>query len=135
MDKRGKWNVGSAFDLNQASDLIDDKMVRNMATDLRKQLGADALKPHKPLLAGPGGIPISAARSKVHNNPGSGLHGNSRDLAAMHNRSPARSGSKDGDLMSTMVQRLAKLEQMNGVLKSELSEKNAKIRSLEDQNS
>ncbi len=90
------------------------------------------MKPHKPLLAGPGGIPISAARSKALNNPGSGLHSNARDLAAIHNRSPARSGSKDGDLVSSMAQRLAKLEAMNAALKSELQEKNAKIIRLED---
>lgn len=63
MDKRGKWNVGDAFDLDKASGLIDDKMARNMAADLRRHLGPDALKPHKPLVSGPGvgpgGIPIS----------------------------------------------------------------------------
>ena len=118
-------------------------MVKNMASDLRRQLGADALKPHKPLItgpgAGPGGIPISSGRRGMHNKVGAqgGLHGASRDLAgaAIHNRSPAgRSGSKDGDLMSTMMQRLGKLEAMNLALKSELKEKNSKIMHLEDTN-
>ena len=63
MDKRGKWSVGDAFDLDKANQLLDDSSARNLANDLRKQLGKDALKPHKPLLAGPGvgksGIPLS----------------------------------------------------------------------------
>ena len=68
------------------------------------------------------------------NTPGS-LHKASKDLAAIHNRSPAgRSGSKDGDLVSSMVARLQKLEAMNTALKSELKEKNSKIVVLEDQN-
>ena len=70
MEKRGKWNVADAFDLDKASDLIDDKMARNMAADIRRQLGADALKPHKPLISGPGvgpgGIPISSGRKQVY---------------------------------------------------------------------
>ena len=74
MDKRGNWNFGQAFDLDQASDLIDDKMARNMAHDIRKQLGADALKPHKPLIsgpgAGPGGIPISSSRKAIYSGLG-----------------------------------------------------------------
>ena len=71
MDKRGGWNAGQAFDSDKASDLIDDRMVRNMASDIRQQLGADALKPRKPLItgpgAGPGGIPISSGRRGMHN--------------------------------------------------------------------
>lgn len=67
MDKRGKWKYdasnATAFDDEQAMNMMDDKMARNMAADLRKHLGADALKPHKPLIsgpgAGPGGIPLS----------------------------------------------------------------------------
>ena len=59
-----------------------------------------------------------------------------KDLAAIHNRSPAgRAGSKDGDLMSSMVSRLQKLEAMNAALKNELKEKTQKIQVLEDQNS
>lgn len=117
-----------------------------MASDLRRQLGADALKPRKPLItgpgAGPGGIPISSGRRVMHNKVGGGaqggLHGATRDLAgaAIHNRSPAgRSGGKDGDLMSTMMARLGKLESMNLALKSELKEKNTTIAHLEDTNS
>ena len=55
-----------------------------------------------------------------------------KDLAAIHNRSPAgRAGSKDGDLMSSMVSRLQKLEAMNAALKNELKEK--KEDAFEDQ--
>ena len=104
-------------------------MARNMANDLRKQLGADALKPHKPLISGPGvgpgGIPLSSGRKQVYAGAGgSGLHGAAKDLATIASRSPAgRSGSKDGDLLSSMAQRLAKLESLNQALKSELREK------------
>ena len=145
MDKRGKWSVGDAFDLDKASDLIDDKMARNMANDLRKHLGADALKPHKPLITGPGvgpgGIPISSGRRAMHGVGGIGapktsLHGAASDLAAIAKSSPKSSGafSKDGDLLASMAQRLQKLEAMQTSLKSELREKNEKIRVLEDKN-
>jgi len=56
------------------------------------------------------------------------------DFGAIHNRSPARSGSKDGDLLSTMAQRLSKLEALNTALKQELREKNDRIVTLEDHN-
>ena len=37
VDKRGKWNVGDAFSLdNAAIDMIDDKLARNMANDIRR---------------------------------------------------------------------------------------------------
>ena len=132
--------MGDAFDLDKASDLIDDKMARNMANDLRRHLGADALKPHKPVVSGPGigpgGIPISSGRKNVYGAAGSGgLHGAAKDLATIASRSPAgRSGSKDGDLLSSMAGRLSKLEAMNAALKKELAEKNAKVAHLEDQN-
>ena len=71
MDKRGKWSVGDAFNLDNASDLIDDNMARNMANDIRRQLGAAGLQPHKPVVSGPGigrsGIPISSGRRSQHN--------------------------------------------------------------------
>lgn len=82
--------MGDAFDLDKAADMIDDKMARNMAADLRKHLGADALKPHKPLLSGPGvgrsGIPISQGRSAIYGGGAArigGLHGASKDLASI----------------------------------------------------
>ena len=62
--------------------------------------------------SGPGGIPLSAARQKVHGGAAargppisSNLHGASRDLAAIANRSPAgRSASgKDADVLSAMA--------------------------------
>lgn len=52
--KKGDWNIadlGSPLDLDLCEDLIDDKMARNVANDIRRELGAAALKPHKPLLA------------------------------------------------------------------------------------
>ena len=68
MDKRGQWNAGDAFDLDKASNLLDDNMARKMANDLRNHIGVDALKPRKPLLSGPGvgksGLPLSQNRSK-----------------------------------------------------------------------
>ena len=64
----------------------------------------------------------------------SGLHGAAKDLATIASRSPARSNSKDGDLVATMAARLSKLEAMNAALKKELAEKNAKIAHLEDKN-
>ena len=90
-----------------------------MAQDIRRELGPNGLQPRKPVItgpgSGPGGIPISAARQKVHGGAAgrgsaisSNLHGASKDLAAIANRSPAgRSASgKDGDLLSSMAQRL-----------------------------
>ena len=35
VDKRGKWNVGDAFNLDDAVGMIDDKLARNMAKDIR----------------------------------------------------------------------------------------------------
>ena len=126
VDKRGKWNVGDAFSLdNAAIDMIDDKLARNMANDIRRQLGPNALQPHKPLISGPGvgpgGIPISSGRRNLHGAAAAGspmrsglgggpqagskgsLHNASKDFA-IANRSPAaRSGSKDGDLLSSMA--------------------------------
>jgi len=57
-------------------------------------------------------------------------------LAAIANRSPAgRSASgKDGDLLSSMAQRLQKLEALNNSLKKELQEKSDRIIALEDEN-
>ena len=63
MEKRGQWNAGSAFDLDRPSDLIDDKMMKDVAADIRRQLGPNGLSLHKPVVSGPGighgGIPIS----------------------------------------------------------------------------
>ena len=140
VDKRGKWNAGDAFDLDKANKLLDDASARNLANDLRRHMGADALKPHKPLLAGPGvgksGLPLNSKRNRppVTAAQMSGLHQGAMDFAAANKSPAARSGSKDGDLLSSMAQRLQKLEQMNNVLKSELREKNDKIIQLEDQN-
>ena len=63
------------------------------------------------------------------------MHGAAKDLATIASRSPAgRSSSKDGDLLSSMAQRLSKLEAMNAALKNELREKNNHIVALEEDN-
>ena len=53
MDKKGSWNVVDPVDLDSPSilDLIDPKMAKNVADDIRKQLDQANLKPHKPILA------------------------------------------------------------------------------------
>jgi hypothetical protein len=39
MDKKGSWNPDSAFNLdNINSDLLDDKMAKNIVGDLKKHL-------------------------------------------------------------------------------------------------
>ena len=48
--KKGKWNVGEAFDLNAASDLLDDKMQKNILGDLKKQLGPEGFPKPTPVL-------------------------------------------------------------------------------------
>ena len=42
VDKKGNFNF-SDFDLNKASDLIDDKMARNITENVIKHLGPNAL--------------------------------------------------------------------------------------------
>jgi UBX domain-containing protein 11 len=96
-----------------------------MADDIRKQLGPNGLSLHKPVVSGPGGIPISSGRRGVHAGIGSSSH---------NLRSPARSGSKDGDLQSSMIKRLQQLEALNQSLKSELKEKNEQVWQLKEQN-
>jgi hypothetical protein len=39
--KKGNWNVGDAFDLEKAADMMDEKMAKNIMGDLRKQLGPE----------------------------------------------------------------------------------------------
>jgi hypothetical protein len=53
MDKKGNWNVYDPIDLDSPSilDIIDPKMAKNVADDIRKQLEQANLKPHKPILA------------------------------------------------------------------------------------
>ena len=119
-------------------------MANKMAADIRRQLGPNGLQPHKSVITGPkvgpGGVPISSNLGRRGAKPTtvSSLHGAARDFGAMQNNhrvSPSgRSGSKDGDLMSSMVARLQKLEALNLTLKSELREKTTKIISLDDEN-
>jgi len=39
--KKGSWNVADSFDLEKASELMDEKMAKNIMSDLRKQLGPE----------------------------------------------------------------------------------------------
>ena len=135
MEKKGSWNIASAFDPDRASDLIDDKMARNMANDIRRQLGPNGLSLHKPVVTGPGvgpgGIPISAGRSKIHG----GMGARQGSGSGLTSGSPvARPGSKDAGLESSMIQRLQKLEALNHSLRSEIKEKTEQVILLKDQN-
>jgi hypothetical protein len=49
-------------------------------------------------------------------------------------RGSASANKGNGDLLSSMSQRLAKLESLNTALKSELQEKNQRIQTLESTN-
>ena len=51
--RKGQWSVGDAFDLNKASDLIDDKMAKNLVGDLKRQIGPEGFP--KPRLSKDGG--------------------------------------------------------------------------------
>ena len=53
--KKGNWNIADLAN----EDLIDDKMAKNVADDIRKQLEKANIKPHKPLLAQSGAPPLS----------------------------------------------------------------------------
>jgi hypothetical protein len=36
--KKGNWNVEDPLDLDKASELLDDKVVKNVADDIRRQM-------------------------------------------------------------------------------------------------
>lgn len=42
--------MGDAFDLNKASDLLDDRMAKNIMGDLRKQLGPEGFPKPTPVI-------------------------------------------------------------------------------------
>ena len=86
------------MDLDKVSDMIPDKMARNLAEDIKRQLGPKGLTKHKPVITGPGGVPKASIRKSSQ-----GAAGNAAGIKA---QSPVRSGGKDGDLMSTMLNRL-----------------------------
>ena len=69
---------------------------------------------------GPGGVPKAGGARK-------------RSQGGVAASSPIRSG-KDGDLMSTMLARLQKLEALNTTYKKELQEKTEEIALLKDMN-
>ena len=41
MEKRGKWNVAEAFELDKVTDLIDTNMGNRIADDIRRELGVN----------------------------------------------------------------------------------------------
>lgn len=47
--KKGNWNVGDAFDLEKAAELMDEKMAKNIMGDLRKQLGPEGFPKPAPV--------------------------------------------------------------------------------------
>ena len=57
--KKGNWNIADLADMPPPEDLIDAKMARNIADDIRKQLESANIKAHKPLLAPSGAPPLS----------------------------------------------------------------------------
>lgn len=71
------------------------------------------MQKHKPLLAGPGGAPISSGRQQVHG---------------------VRASSKDVGLQDSMLKRLQQLEKVNQSLKLEIKEKNDLVHTLKEQN-
>ena len=49
--KKGGWNPSSAFDINSfSSDLLDDKMAKNIVGDLKKHLPPGGFPKHKPVI-------------------------------------------------------------------------------------
>lgn len=49
--KKGNWNASGAFDLdNFQSDLLDDKMAKNIVGDLRKHIPPGGFPKHKPVI-------------------------------------------------------------------------------------
>lgn len=65
--KKGGWNptAGLNFD-NISSDLLDDKMAKNIIGDLRKNLPPGGFPKHKPVVTGgtPGSGLVSAKNAK-----------------------------------------------------------------------
>ena len=131
VDKRGKWSVGDAIDLEKVSDMIPDKMARNLAEDIKRQLGPKGLTKHKPVITGPGAGPGGVPKSSVRKNSSGPAAGSA---AGMKAPSPVRSSGKDGDLMSTMLNRLQQVEALNLAYKKELAEKQELIDQLKDRN-
>ena len=41
--KEGKWNIADSFDLDKASELLDTGVAKNIAEEIRKELGSKAL--------------------------------------------------------------------------------------------
>jgi hypothetical protein len=63
--KKGNWHItdlGEPLDLDKVQDMIDDKMAKNVADEIRKELGQNGLKPHKPLLAPTAVLPMKGSK-------------------------------------------------------------------------
>ena len=68
--RKGKWNVGDAFDLNKASDLIDDKMSKNLVGDLKKQIGPEGFPKQRASREGDAlFFPIEASNDRIPAQP------------------------------------------------------------------
>ena len=141
--KKGNWDVADAFDLDKASDLLDDKTSERIMADIRKQLGPEGLSKHKPIVSGPGvgpgGIPISSGRQAIHKKPiwdssVPNMPARSGSKGAAGSSPAGRIGPKDADLQSSMIKRLQQLENLNAALKKELAEKNQKNFALIEEN-
>lgn len=159
--KKGDWNIadlGSPLDLDKCEDLIDDKMAKNVANDIRRELGAAALKPHKPLLApsANGGLRPSKDpqfSKLIGGDPKKSPAGNGAGKLPVQKLSKVPSGpnlqqqqdwmqravaapkqSKDQELLTQMTKRLAQLEGVNKSLKLEIREMHEKNAGLKAQN-
>ena len=65
--RKGNWNAGQAFNLesDMHSDLLDDKMSKNIVGDLRKNLPPGGFPKHKPVIhTTPGSKPATKATPK-----------------------------------------------------------------------
>jgi hypothetical protein len=66
MDKRGKWNVGDAFNLDKVSNdfLLDDKSANKVLGDLKKHMGPNGFPSHKPVISGPSKMPPTGSSAR-----------------------------------------------------------------------
>ena len=86
--KKGDWTPGQAFDVEKyQSDLLDDKMAKNLVGDLKRNLPPGGFPKHKPVITTPSGAPAKVAK-----------RGTSQG---------------DSDLLTKMTQRLQQLEAVN----------------------
>ena len=116
--KKGSWNPGKAFDIGSISDLLDDKVAKRIANDIRSAM------PPKPK---------QEKTEEVHN-PFVKASDYGKKNHPVPQKTGSRGSSQDRDLMSSMMSRLTALEKVNRSLKQEIKEKSIKIDSLEKEN-